>query len=446
MIVYAVTAMAILGIFAAVSYQRAEAYRTYLTANYQHAFGELVSSMEEIDAALQKSVYATSPGVAGAVCTEVFGKAMTAQMTLGVLPMSTQELEQTARFINQVGDYSYALSRSAAAGKAFTQEELESLKSLSETAMLLSQNLNDVQREINAGNLSMDDLVRGEETLDAQEDTEVSVPTNLSGSLRQIEQEFPEVPSLIYDGPFSEHLDDGRLKMLEGKETVNESSAAEAAAKFLDVDARQVTVTGSSKGEVPCYQCTAWVGKTEYNLMITNVGGEVLSVVSDNQPEKMTLTAEEGMQKAKVFLEQRGYDSLKESYYMVSEHILTANFAYEQDGIVCYSDLIKVGISLEDGSLTGFEARGYLTAHEERSFPDTLVGMDSAREMVAEDLEILSEQLALIPSDGQHEILCYEFKCRTEDERHYIIYVNAETGAQEKILILLEDENGTLTL
>ncbi|MGI6012691.1 MAG: germination protein YpeB [Oscillospiraceae bacterium] len=446
LVAYTITAMAILGIFSAVSYQRAEAYRLYLTANYQHAFGELVTSMEEMDAALQKSVYATSPSVASAVCTEVFGKAMTAQMTLGVLPFSTQELEQTASFISKVGDYSHALSRSTAAGKTFSDEELESLKSLSETATLLTQNLNDVQHEINAGNLTMDDLVRGEKTIDTREEDAVSVPTNLSGSMKQIEQEFPEVPSLIYDGPFSEHLDDSKLAMLEGKEMVDEAAAAEAAAKFLNIDARQVTVTGTTNGNLPCYQCTAWVGKTEYNLMVTTVGGEILSVVSDNQPKNAKLTAEEAMDTAKHFLEKRGYESLKESYYMTSDQILTANFAYEQDGVICYSDLIKVGISLEDGSLTGFESRGYLTAHRTREFSDNLVGVDKAREMVSGDLKILSENLTLIPSDGQNETLCYEFKCRTDNEQHYIIYVNAETGNQEKILILLEDENGTLTM
>ena len=62
------------------------------------------------------------------------------------------------------------------------------------------------------------------------------------------------------------------------------------------------------------------------------------------------------------------------------------------------------------------------------------------------NMEILSEQLTLIPTAGQDERLCWEFKCRTDDERHVLIYVNAVTGQQEKILLLLEDENGTLTL
>ncbi|MBR4339470.1 MAG: MBL fold metallo-hydrolase [Bacteroidales bacterium] len=63
-----------------------------------------------------------------------------------------------------------------------------------------------------------------------------------------------------------------------------------------------------------------------------------------------------------------------------------------------------------------------------------------------ETLTVLATQLALVPSEGRYETLCHEFKCAAADGRHYIIYVNAQTGAQHKILILLEDESGALTL
>ena len=63
-----------------------------------------------------------------------------------------------------------------------------------------------------------------------------------------------------------------------------------------------------------------------------------------------------------------------------------------------------------------------------------------------EGLTLLSEQPALVPSGGRYERLCWELKCSGEDERHCLIYVNAETGEQEKILLLLEDETGTLAI
>ena len=61
-------------------------------------------------------------------------------------------------------------------------------------------------------------------------------------------------------------------------------------------------------------------------------------------------------------------------------------------------------------------------------------------------LNVLREQLALIPTDGEYEVLCWEFVCEAENGQHYIVCINAATGAEQKILILLEDENGTLAL
>ena len=61
-------------------------------------------------------------------------------------------------------------------------------------------------------------------------------------------------------------------------------------------------------------------------------------------------------------------------------------------------------------------------------------------------LTILSSQLALIPTGGEYEVLCHEFKCQNESGGHVLVYVNAQTGQQQKILLLLEDESGTLVI
>ena len=40
---------------------------------------------------------------------------------------------------------------------------------------------------------------------------------------------------------------------------------------------------------------------------------------------------------------------MKESYYVINNNICTINYAYVQDGAVCYSDLVKVGVALDSG-------------------------------------------------------------------------------------------------
>ena len=135
-----------------------------------------------------------------------------------------------------------------------------------------------------------------------------------------------------------------------------------------------------------------------------------------------------------------------ETYRITQNNIVTINFAWKQGNVLCYSDLVKVGIAQDNGSICSFEAQGYLMTHCERELPQPAVTEEQAREKVPAGLELLSTQLVLVPSDGKYEKLCYEFKCADENERHCLIYVSAENGEQEKILILIEDETGALTI
>ena len=80
------------------------------------------------------------------------------------------------------------------------------------------------------------------------------------------------------------------------------------------------------------------------------------------------------------------------------------------------------------------------------STPSPTVDAQTAQALVDDSLTVLSHQLALIPTGGDYEVLCHEFKCQAQDGTHVLIYVNALTGQQQHILLLLEDENGTLVL
>ena len=61
------------------------------------------------------------------------------------------------------------------------------------------------------------------------------------------------------------------------------------------------------------------------------------------------------------------------------------------------------------------------------------------------NLNILSERLAIIPTKWKTEVKCYEFK-GTVGEKEFIVYINANTGVEEDILVILETEGGILTI
>ena len=441
---YLTAAVVAFGILAGVWYERAKTYKRYVDNSYQHAFDEMVTAIGEVDAALQKAALATSAGMAGNLCTEIFGKAMTAQMSIGALPWSSQELEQTAGFVSRVGDYALSLSRAAAKGQGLTEEQIGNLTKLSETASLLSLNLKGLQSDLQAGRLSLTELEQAQDTLDDAEHSQIG---SAGDSIRLIEQEFPEIPSLIYDGPFSEHLTGAGAKALEGAEEVDKEAARDLAAGFLGLSRSRISFAGDTGGEIPCRLFTAdgESGATDY-IAVTNVGGKVLSLLSSRPVGSASVDADTAVETAKRFLNDAGYTDMAETYHMTQGNILTVNFAWRQGEVLCYSDLVKVSVALDTGRVCGFEARGYLTAHCRRVLPEVAVSAEDAGAKVPASLEVLSTQLALVPSDGKYETLCHEFKCQAPDGRHYIIYVNAVSGEQEKILILLEDESGTLTL
>ena len=430
--------------FGIMKMREADKDERYIASNYQHAFTELVSGIADMDTALQKSLLVTSPSMAGAVCTEVYGKAQTAKMALGILPFSTVDLEKTSGFIGKVGDYAYSLSRKAAKGVSFSQEEKDNLRALSETASLLAQNFKSIQNELGSGLASIDQYARTIDNFDKKEGE--IIPQSLGDNVSAVEQEFPELPALIYDGPFSEHLKSIKPKMLEGKAEIDVSVGRKAAAQFLGVRAEQVYPSGDMNGKLPSFVFETKIKNSPVSISVSKQGGMVYEVIGSRQVDHSELSAKEAIEAAKKYLERRGYSNMRESYYLISNNVLTANFAYVQGGVICYSDLVKVGIALDDGSLQSFESSGYITSHCQREIPAAAVSVEAAKSKVPTDISIMGTALALIPDEGKTEVLSHEFECEDANGQKYLIYVNAVTGEQEKIFILLQDENGTLTV
>ena len=136
---------------------------------------------------------------------------------------------------------------------------------------------------------------------------------------------------------------------------------------------------------------------------------------------------------------------MKETYYLKQEGIVTINYASTQNDIVMYPDLIKVKIALDNGEILGIETTGYLNNHTQRDLSKVKITKEEAKKSLNKELQIEREGLAIIPTEWQSEILCYEFKGKVED-REFLVYINAENGREEDILIITNTPNGTLTM
>jgi len=184
---------------------------------------------------------------------------------------------------------------------------------------------------------------------------------------------------------------------------------------------------------------------TDISIALTKQGGQVVYFLKSRRifPEKISV--ETAMNKARAFLSNKGYKDMTTSYYEKTGGVATINFAYKQNNVTCYSDLIKVKVALDDGEIIGMEANGYVMNHHIREIITPQLTKQQAREKISSRLSIDSVSIALIPKDSKREVLCYEFK-GTSAGRNFLIYINAQTGKEEDIQILIESPDGILTI
>ncbi len=414
---------------AAAARREAADWRRTAENGWARAFSELAGSMTALDASMHKLRAASSPELTAELCLNVFGEASAAQTALSELPFADCGLETVSAYLSRLGDWARATARLPAEERL---PEPETLAALGDTASLLAQNLLEM-----AGALE-----RGELCLAARSAGGGEVP--LAGeAFSRLEQDFPELPTLVYDGPFSQHLGAEEPAQLAGLPEVTEAEARAAAAAFAGVPEETLAACVTSEGKLPLFVFFDEAGSL--TVQVTRQGGRVLSLDRQAEGGSPTLSPEEALAAARRFLEERGFGELKESYWTRAEGELLINYAAVQDGWVCYPDLLKVSVSLADGAILGFEGAGWLQHHRPRELPVPAVSEEEAGAGLAAGLTVLSHELCVIPSPGERELYCREFRCEDGRGEHVLVYVNALTGRQEKILCLLEDENGVLT-
>ena len=179
------------------------------------------------------------------------------------------------------------------------------------------------------------------------------------------------------------------------------------------------------------------------NISISQKGGHVIYMNTNREVNSEIISQEEATEKGKNFLAEKGFPNMQETYYVTQEGVTTINYAYVQDDVIAYPDLIKVKIALDNGDILGIETTGYLNNHTERDVSNVQISSEKAKENLNSKLEITSERLAIIPTEWKSEILCYEFTGNVDDKQ-FLVYINAENGREEDILVVTDTGSGIL--
>ncbi len=436
--------------FGAYQYNEKMSYRLYLLNDYQHSFIETVDYVENVDNMLNKVMLARKPQQSSVMFAEIWKLSDSAKNNLGNLPYNHVVVSDALKYLSQVSDFSYSMLNKTADGNQLEQSDWEKVAQIKDYSSKLSVELNAIATDVNSGG-QIDWTLIEKEGESAQDNEKYEA---MLGSLSNLSKQFQEYPSLIYDGPFSEHIRSMEPLMTKGKAQISSDQGIEVIKKLLkDEKIQTINLVSETdtKAEftIPVYSYEVQLADQKdptLSIDITKQGGYPLWLLNFTQIPVTGnyISTDQALTFAENFLKQNNYPNMKNSYYEIMGDSMVINFAPFIEGTIMYPDLVKVKVSLIDGTIIGLECMGYLMMHHDREIPKDIMTQDQAKEFVSNDLKIKSINKAIIPLDSKKEVFCYEFVGKFDD-KDFIVYINAKTGKQEQILQLLINENGILT-
>lgn len=431
-----VSAIAVLAVRNVMLMNEKNSMEILINNNYVHALEELSAAADNINNTLEKQLYAGTASQQNALANKLFTEASMAKASMAQLPIQDLSLENTYKFLSQVGSYAQSLAEKSGDGEEISNEEYKNLKSLYEFSKNLSDDIWSIEESVASGEISIS-------SVSDNYNSDQSAPTVTEG-FAEFEESFESYPSLVYDGPFSDHIMEKEPLMTKDAEEITQEKGLERASMILNIASTDLTQVSEESGKMP-----SWIFSDENSdvtCSVTKEGGYVSYFLKSRQPTSANLSIDEAVEKAEEFLESTSYYNMKVTYYEQINNVVTVNFAYSFSDVICYTDLIKVSVAMDDGEILGLEAGGYLVNHKTRDFPEERLSILACQEQLSPYLDCTSRRKVVIPSDGGGELYCYEFRCRSQEGKNVLVYMNAETGKEEQILILLENENGTLAM
>lgn len=400
---------------------------------YQASLEEISDGIYNMSIILDKTLYAGTPYSMASLVGELEMLSGTVEGALASFPENASGTEEIVKFANQVSDFSSVLLKKSIGGGKITNEERNSLKSLQSTAENISNNLDEAISVYN-----------NEENWEKKVENilkDIKADDSFSVYINKMAETLNATPKLIYDGPFSDHIEDKESELLKKSKEISKENALEIGAKMLSVSNDALKSAGESEGKIPTFNFEG----DEMYISVTKNGGYTSYFRKTREISQSLIAYEDAVGLAKDFLYKNVKEEFEATYYMTEENMCVINFATVAKDVIYYPDLIKVGVALDNGEIVFYEADGYIMNHINRNAVNFKVTPQEAEKSVSSYLKIQSFKPAVIPTGGKEEIVCYEFTCLGENDEKILVYINAETKAEENIFIVIETEGAVLT-
>lgn len=420
-------------------------YRNYLQGEYSKNMYDLINSVQNIRVDLGKANVVGSREQSIVVFEDIFRYSAIANDKLHSLPISQQVIGDTSKFISQVGDFCYNLAKVSSEGRELSEQDYSTIDRLKNESFSLENQLKTASDEINNGKVKWGDIRKKTSSVLAS-NKEASISEQFQGIQKQVTQ----YPALIYDGPFSDNI----LKInpkINSQKQISQKEAEQVVTKIIGNDKVQAIQLKANTGKqnIDTYRFQVTIkGRKNSDIIceISKHGGKVVYLLDNRTINKTNVDFNKSVDIGTKYLQNIGYKNMIPTYTLNYGDTALISYVYRQQNVIMYPDQIKLKIALDDGSIVGIESEKYLTSHEEnRNISTPKISEDKARERVGKKLNITNVRLVVVPTETNKEVLCYEFSGNYKED-NFIVYINAETGYEQKIVQIINTPNGKLTM
>ncbi|WP_147533807.1 germination protein YpeB [Bacillus marasmi] len=398
--------------------------------NYQRAFHELVYNVDLLHDKIGTTLAMNSRQSLSPALAEVWRLTSQAHSDVGQLPLTLLPFNKTEEFLAQIGDFSYQTAIRDLEKEPLNDKEYAALQGLYKQSAEIQDELREVQHLVLKNNLRWMDvemaLATGKESAD----------NTIIDGFKTVENTVDGYSETDFGPAFiNMQKKDENFKRLKGK-TVSKQDAIATAKKYAGfTNDVQVKVESSGKDSDYGFYSISLLDKKsrqEANMDVTKKGGYPIWFITSRDVDAQKISLNDATNKAIEFLKQNGFEDLDLFESAQYDNIGAFTFVSKQDDVRIYPDSIRVKVALDNGQLIGFSANDYLKSHHTREIPKPKLTVEDARDKINPNLKVMEDRLAIVLNDVKQEVLCYEF-LGTLGEDTYRIYINSESGMEEKV-------------
>lgn len=399
-------------------------YRQTLENNYKKNFYEVASNINDMEIDISKIVATKDRGVVSTLLNSLHSNVNLTLANVNQLPITYDKLTNINMLLNKIGGFSQSLIEKVFDGDTLSDEDYTQINNIHTSVLSLKYDINNYYVKVHSD-------------FEILANADSKGASDFSSSLLNTESANSKVPSLIYDGPFSESVLNKEIVGLSG-EDISQAQALDLAKKLFETE--DVSYQGLVSGKFTTYNF--YVNRGGLNVAITKKGGLLLSVTSYGSSGQNTIDANEGVKVAENFAKTVGLDNMHSVWTQACGNILYVNLAPIVSSCIYYSDLVKVKVDLVSSRVVGWEATSYATNHKSRVFTSSITFRE-AEQNLSSILKVEERNYTIIPDKYVGEVSAYEFICSWKNYTYYI-YINSNTGAEANILRVIDTDNGEL--